>query len=133
MSGAAVLESMIARLRALGSDEAVHRVAEKAAPRVLAALQKTAGAGTTPDGEAWQAKKSGGRPLAHAADALDVEAHGRFVVATLTGPTVFHHRGAQGKPVRQVLPDSGTIPDGVRAALVDAAKEVFEKIVKGGG
>jgi hypothetical protein len=84
-----------------------------------------------PAGQAWQPKKDGGRPLANAAAAISTRAAGNFILTTLRGPTVFHHRGLGGKPVRQVIPDSGTIPPGVARALLEAARAVFREIVAG--
>ena len=103
--------------------------AELAAPRVDAAIKATARAGKTPDGKPWPPKKDGGQPLVHAADAITTEAVGTVVRARLTGPTVFHHYGA-GVPKRQVLPDSGSIPPGVEAALRNAADEAFARATR---
>lgn len=127
-SGIGALDDMIARLRELAGPTVGSRVAAKAAPLVGAALKKTAAAGTTPDGRPWKPKLDGGRALVNAAAAIDAKASGNFVIATLSGPTVFHHLGLGHKPVRQVLPDSGTVPDGVRQAAVEAAAKVFREI-----
>lgn len=128
-SGIAALDDLIARLRALAGAQIGARVAAKAVPGVDAALKKTAKAGTTPDGQPWQVKKDGGRPLKNAASKISTEASGNLVIATLTGPEAFHHRGARGAPVRQILPDSGTIPEGVRKALLEAAEAVFKEVM----
>jgi hypothetical protein len=132
-SGIAALDSWIARLKVLGDEKTVaSKVATVAAPLVQAELQKTASAGTTPEGKAWKPKKDGGRPLVNAAAAISTRAAGNFVVTTLSGPTVFHHKGLQGKPVRQVIPDTGTVPPAIEEALVKAAKQVWEEITTGG-
>jgi hypothetical protein len=70
--------------------------------------------------------------LVNAAAAISTRPAGNYILTTLTGPTVFHHKGLQNKPRRQVIPDSGTIPEGVKQALLQAAKEVFEAMVGGG-
>lgn len=119
---------MIARLRGMAGPKVGSTVAARAAPLVDAALKATARAGTTPDGQAWKPKAVGGRPLVHAADAISTKASGNLVVATLTGPTVFHHKGLGGKPQRRVLPDSGELPAGVRKAVMRAATEVFHEL-----
>lgn len=117
------LRDTFRRLETLPAD-----AAKLAAPLVERALKATASAGTTPDGQAWPAKKDGGAPLVHAADAIKTEAVGTVVRTTLTGPTVFHHFGA-GSPRRQVIPDPGSIPAGVERALKTAADLAFDRAV----
>jgi hypothetical protein len=130
-SGLAALDVIIERMKAAGASNVGARVAAKAAPLVDAAIKKTATAGQTPDGTAWQPKKDGGRPLVNAAAHIQTRAVGALVVTTLSGPDVFHHLGAGGKPHRQIIPDSGTIPKGVEAAALMAAKRVFDEIAGG--
>ncbi len=130
-SGMVVLDALIAKLRKLAGPTIGARVAAKAAPLVEAELKRTAAAGKTPEGRTWQQKKDGGRPLVHAADAIETTAAGNYVVTTLTGPTVWHQLGAGGKPVRAVIPDSGKIPPAVEKVVIEAATEVFREIVGG--
>lgn len=132
-SGIAELDSMIERLRTLAGPDVARRVASKAAPGVDKALKTTANAGKTSEGKAWAPKKDGGRPLVHAADAIATKSAGNMVIATLSGPTVFHHYGAGGKPQRPVLPDNGTVPPGVRKAVLEAASAVFREVTGGRG
>jgi hypothetical protein len=131
-SGLAALDDMIERLKAFGASDVGARVAKKAAPLVDAAVKKTVKAGQTPMGATWKPKKDGGRPLVNAANHIQTNARGNYVSSTLTGPDVYHNIGAGRSPHRQILPQSGTIPAGVSRALMQAAKEVFEEITKGG-
>lgn len=130
-SGIAALDEMIARLDALSRPEAANRIAQRAAPAVTKAIQKTAAAGTSPEGDAWKPKKDGGRPLKNAAAHISGQALGPLISVKLEGVDVFHHRGAKGLPVRQILPDPGTIPDPVRDAVLKAAREIVEETAGG--
>jgi hypothetical protein len=132
-SGVAALDDMIARMRTLAGPTVGLRVATKAAPLVDAAIKKTASAGKSPTGQPWKPKKDGGKPLVHAASHIDTRAHGNLVVTTLTGPDVYHQLGTGHLPVRQIIPDSGTIPDDVERALLAAATDVFREITSGSG
>lgn len=74
--------------------------AKEAEGPVLRAMQATARAGTTPTGEPWPEKKSGGRALSGAADALTSEVKGTRVEIRLGAADkeryVFHNYGAGG-------------------------------------
>jgi len=118
---------MIASFARVG--ELAERTAKRAAPLVEDALRATARAGTDALGNPWPARKDGGAPLEHAADAIDCKAAGTVVRATLSGPTVFHHFGGGRNVRRPVLPDPGTIPPGVAKALEKASDEAFAKAV----
>jgi hypothetical protein len=122
MSG---IEAILADLRRL--DGLAQATAKLAAPLVEVALRSTAAAGQTPDGKAWQPKKNGGAPLEHAAEHITVKAFGTVLRGTLSGPDVFHHFGGGRNPRRPILPDPGTIPPQVEAALRKAADEAFAK------
>lgn len=132
-SGIAELDAMIDRLRTLAGPKVGERVAARAAPRVDAAIKKTARAGTTPDGRPWKPKKDGGRPLVHAADHIQTRALGNIVVTTLTGPDAFHQKGLGGKPTRPIIPDAGTVPKGIKDAALEAAAEVVRELAEGKG
>jgi hypothetical protein len=127
--GLAQLDAMIARCKALGAPDIGARVARAAAPGVAAAIQATAGAGKTPLGQPWKAKKGGGRALEKVAGKIKARAEGPIVVVTLTGPDVFHHLGAGHSPRRQVLPDGASVPPGVSEAVLEAARGVFRETV----
>lgn len=98
--------------------------AKLAAPLVLEPLRATARAGTDATGKPWIPKKDGSAPLVHAADHITCKARGKTVVATLTGVDAYHHFGA-GVPLRPILPDPGTVPPGVAAALKLATDRAF--------
>ena len=127
----AALDSMIERMKALGSRDVGARVAARAAPLVDAEIKRTAAAGRAPDGHAWKPKVDGGRPLQNAAAHIQTRAMGNLIVTTLEGPTVFHHLGLGGKPTRQVIPDSGNVPPGVEKAVTEAAMSVCRDITEG--
>ena len=120
MSG---VDAMIGALRKLGAAPAA--IAKRAAPLVDAAVKKTAAAGTTPDGQPWQPKKDGGRPLVNAANALSTKAVGTTVVVTLEGPEVVHDKGTKRLPQRKILPDGGA---GLPTNVADAMREACEKV-----
>ena len=123
------LDEMIADLRRLG-DGWEPELARQASPLVEAALQRTAAAGQTPEGQAWAPRKAGGRAMAHAAAAITVKAYPTVLRAVLTGVEVFHHYGKGASEVRRrVIPDVGTIPDVVEAALRKGAELALSKLL----
>jgi hypothetical protein len=124
---AAALDDMIATLRRLA--DLPRDAASAAAPLVDEAIKTTVRAGQDPDGKAWPAKKLGGPALVHAADHISTKAVGTVIRTTLTGVEVFHQYGAGGVQKRRMLPDPGTMPKGVEAALRKGASAAFERLV----
>jgi hypothetical protein len=118
------LRAMLERLGGLAE-----ATAKEAAPLVDEAIKETVAGGQAPDGTPWAAKKGGGRALVHAADRIQTRAFGTVVRTTLTGVEIFHNFGA-GVPRRQILPDPGTVPPKVEAALRKAAARAFEKLTR---
>lgn len=122
-NGLAQLDAHIARV------ESFPRVLKRAAPEVAevveAELLRQIAAGTTPDGQAWQAREDGGKPLATAGKSLAVVAIGTRVFARLRGHIARHHRGiARGSIQRQILPGSQLptkMAQAVRKVLLDHA------------
>src|SRR5262245_46050013 len=97
--GFAALDKMIATLRSMP------QFAKEAAPEIakaaLASIQRELAAGNDPQtGTPWPLKKDGSRALKNAAKAVSVTTVGSTIILTATGPEVFHHFGAQGKPRR---------------------------------
>lgn len=127
--GLAELDAMIAKARALGAPDVGERVAAAAAPLVDHAVKRTAAAGETPLGKSWKPKKDGGRPLVAAAAAIATRALERLVVVTLSGPTVWHHKGARGMPRRQVIPDGASVPRAVYVAALEGARRVWTGVL----
>lgn len=125
------LTEMIRKLRALGAHLPAE-VARRAAPLVLAEVQRTARAGTTPDGKPWPEKKGGGRALVHAADHLSVKANGSTIILTLTGKAeVVHNAGDKRNPKRQILPDAGAaMPPAIIEACKRAAREAWTEAMR---
>lgn len=107
------------------------RVAVRAAPLVEQALRANAAAGLDPMGKPWKLKKDGGKPLKNVAAKISCVANGKSIVATLTGPDVFHHRGTKDHPRRQVLPRSGEVPDFVKKAIDEAVGIEFAASIAG--
>ena len=107
-AGFRALDDMIARLRA------VPQMADAAAPELAEAVKgeidAQIAAGVDPQGKAWTPTREGNRPLVNAAKAVTSKALGTVILITLGSPEVFHHFGAQGKPVRQVIPQEGGLP-----------------------
>ena len=119
------LQALVRSVRSFASEA---RSAPEVAAAVEASLRASAGAGTSPDGEAWApGKESGGRVMAHAADAITVKAVGSVVLVTLTGHDVYHHYGAgrgkqNGKPMRPIIPTAGlptTLGNAIRNGITD--------------
>jgi hypothetical protein len=129
-AGGAQIDEMRRRLRELA------RMPETSGPDLGDAMQaelvRTASAGTTPTGVPWKPKKDGGRPLANAAAAISTVAHGTVIVATLSGPTVFHHYGDSKDPKRQVLPEGGGMPPTLAAAFRQSLIKSFRRVARGG-
>ena len=64
----------------------------------------TTSARTAPDGTPWQQTKDGKAPLNNAFGAIDVRQAGpSTIMVELTGHHVFHHYGAGGVPVREII------------------------------
>jgi hypothetical protein len=134
VDGDLALSKIVDRLRALGG--LPEAVARRAVPGIQVAARATAAAGTTPEGQAWPAKKDGGRPLVHAADHVTARAVGAVVQIELTGvPENVHNAGsAKGTkyPKRQIIPGKGDrIPPSVAAALHAAAAAEFAAVTGG--
>lgn len=115
------------RLRTLGE-----RAAAIAAPKLLAEVQRTAAAGTAPDGTPWAPLKRGGRALPSASGALSVRVAGHIVQLVLRGPYVLHNRGTGHAPKRQILPPRGLgLPQRYREICAAAARQVFHETMGG--
>ena len=128
MSG---LEAMIADFQGL-ADGFTPDVARRASPLVEQALKASAAAGTTPEGQAWAPKKTGGRAMPNAAKAIAVKAFPTVVRVVLTGVEVFGHYGKGAMQVaRKIIPDTGAMPKVVAEALKRASDEAFAKFFGG--
>jgi streptogramin lyase len=128
MNGDAELDAMIARINRIPD------LGKIAAPDVARAieqdLQRTVAAGTTPDGQAWAAKKKGsGQPLANATKALHVAAIGTLIYVRLTGAEALHHLGrVTGKVKRQIIP-TGAIPPAMGNAIRTVLARKFSEVM----
>lgn len=111
-------------------EQLAERGAEEAAPLVEEQLKKTAAAGQDSFGAPWPPKKDGSRALVHAADHVSARAAGAFIVCEYEGPGVWHEEGAQGKPVRRVLPDVEA-PPAILAAVDKGCARAFDAIMGG--
>lgn len=110
------------------------KIPEAAAPDIAvvidAALRRTAGAGKTPDGEAWAPRKLGGQAMQNVLANLTVAAYGTTIYVRLVGPEVRHHRGwaRKGTPQRQVIPlKDKPFPPAILAAMKTVLDKHFEK------
>jgi hypothetical protein len=134
--GFAALDRMIAAVERVGVLPEL--VAKRAAPRVQEALQRTAAAGTTPEGEAWAPKADGGKALANAPAAIEVTSSGTVITSRLVGtPTgsqkvqAIQHYGTKRIPARHILPVAGAgIPEPVAKAIGDVATQAFREAVR---
>lgn len=129
MSDFGPLDAFIRRVRAMRL--LPREVAKAAAPHVQEAIQDQIARGEDPDGKAWAPKKDGGRALEHAGAAVSTIAADTTIRTTLRGKEVFHHRGTSRVPQRRILPDSGDMPEHVKAALELGAAEAFQKLARG--
>jgi hypothetical protein len=124
----AALSAYATRLRGLKNLARV--AAAEAAPAILAAVQKTAAAGTDPEGKPWPPKRDGTQALPNVAGAITAVAKGAVVLVKLTGAYVFHHY-AKGKDRRRILPDGGAgIPPQISEAVKTASERAFAKLMK---
>lgn len=105
-AGYAALDKMIASLRAVPA--VMKQLGPAVATELRTELTRTLNAGTSPDGSAWAERKEGGRAYAGAAKALTVTSHGATVLASISGPEVYGHRGVRGAPRRPMLPSGLT-------------------------
>lgn len=135
-AGAAEIDRWIENIRSL--PQMVNAAAPAVGEMLLAEFQRTANAGTTPEGEPWPPTKAGGKPLKNAAGALQLSVQGNVVIIKLTDHHVFHQFGA-GVRARRMLP-SGGLPDrlgnAIRLGLVDMGVEWMTRAGrhdKGGG
>lgn len=120
MAQNAGIQDMIRRLHNAGriATDGVDDAATKFGDELRAQLT----AGRSPDGEAWKATKSGGRPLKGAAAAVQVRGVGSVILARIGGHHVYHHFGTARVPRRSILPRTGlpeTLADAIRAGLTD--------------
>lgn len=128
------LERMIANLRKLGRGFTAE-VAKEAMPGVLAAVQATAAAGTSPTGQAWKPRKEdGAMALANASKHITARVIGTIIQLQLEYPYSIHHyqAGTETRPRRQVLPDEDDLGPGVNRAINDAIERVFRRTMGGG-
>lgn len=155
-SGSSALQAFIAGVESLRTmNEQVAKVAE---PGVAAVARASAAAGEAPDGEAWPARKEGGKALPGAAAAITSSSKGSRIELKIGAPYVFHNHGAGGHseskeavrhrkrsasehaksgtsskfhaPRRQILPDPGEpIPAEMNDAIQAAAARVFGRAV----
>lgn len=132
------------------------RVAERAGPEVLKALQKTVRAQQEPDGTPWPPSSNGGAVLTQAASAMALTVTKGDIKIRLEAPYVFHDYGAGGQsqskealrararaernrakggtkskfhaPRRKMLPDpTDPVPDDVVDALDKATQDTFQE------
>lgn len=126
----AVLQSWIAKMRAIGRN-GLERTAAEAAPLIEAELKTSAAAGVDPYGEKWPDRKSGGQPMVNAADHIKATAQGAKVTVTLEGPDKWHQYGSRGEPRRAVIPDTRKVPVRLVPAIEEASRRAFAALVGG--
>ena len=124
-TGHAELDSMIDALRTLGA-----AMTDDAAPHVAEALRtelaQSVAAGTTPEGQAWEPRRSDERaPLQNAMNAVGVAAVRSKIFVRLSGVEARHHRGrVKGGTPRQIIP-VGKLPDSWARAIKRTLDERF--------
>lgn len=99
----AAMDAMIARIRSI--PELGKRAAPDVANMIHAELQRTIGAGQSPDGTPLKLTLEGDVPLTGAAKVLGVGAVGATVYVRLRGIEAAHHRGVtRGNIARHLIP-----------------------------
>lgn len=113
--GSAGLDFMIGAMSTLAEANMSDMVANVGGDELRSNMK----AGKSPTGSLWQRRKEdGGLPLKGAADALEVRVLHKYSVAfVIRGRYVFHHKGAQLKPVRQQIPEDSSVPDKLGDAI----------------
>jgi hypothetical protein len=131
MSGAASLDEMIASLNRLAGGAVEKEVVPALGKAILTEVQRTANAGTSPEGKAWAPKKAGGQALTTAADKIKLAVSGHKITLSIAGPLALHHRGwARGGVQRQVLPISN-MPNNVESAARRELEKQRRKLLEG--
>lgn len=122
-AGAAAIDEWIANIRSL--PEMLNAAAPQIGQAILAEFQRTAAAGTTPEGEPWAPTKKGGRALKNAAESMSLVVSDNVIIIKITDHHVFHQFGA-GVVARRIIP-SGGLPDrlgnAIRLGIVDMGVE----------
>jgi len=126
----ATLAQMVAQLNALPGHferESLPAIGKA----ILAAVQATASAGTTPEGVAWAPKQAGGQALASAPGKITLTTATGKISLALAGPIALHHKGwVRGGTRRQVLP-VGNMPAAIEAAAKKAADSEIKRLLRG--
>jgi len=119
--GYAELDTMIESLRAL--PKSLEVAARDAASDLRDEVTRQINAGTSADGQAWQSRADGGRPLAGAEKSLFVAAIGTTIHFRLVGHVARHHLGrAKGGITRAILPTNSTLPPRYVKAISEALR-----------
>lgn len=132
-------------MRAVNAIATVERapeiVAQKAAPRIAAALEEQYELGLDPYGAPWAPlaastlKRHGPPPLTDTGAmrrSTDAVSAGAQIIATAQEPAEFHQGGtSQGLPARPILPNANHgLPQTWETALLDAGAEIEAEIQK---
>jgi len=127
------LNAMILKLNKL--EEFVEEVTPDIAESLEKEIKSTISAGTSFGGVPWTPKKDGSKPLANAESALDVQAIGSVVVATLNGPEARHHKGAVrgnkggntlNRPILPTKKSLGKVSNVVKKVLKKRFNDIME-------
>lgn len=119
-------------------EHAPELVAEKAAPKIAAALEEQFALGLDPYGTPWAPlapstlKKHGPPPLTDSGemrDHTDAVSAGPNIIATSPEPAEFHQSGTHRMPAREILPNENEgLPQSWHAAIDEAKAEVEKEI-----
>jgi len=132
MNGDAAFEKILATVRSL--PELPELAAADVADAIRAELERTIAAGATPEGAGWKPTLAGGRALKNAAASVHCAAVGRTIYVRIVGIDARHHMGhGRGGVRRQVIPDGGTVPPPMAAAIRRVFDQHFAELVEKGG
>lgn len=122
------LDAIIAKVRSVAA--MAEQVAKESAPLVEAEAKRTAGAGTSPGGQAWADRKDGKPALVNAASAVKARSVGDVVQVAL-GSTETGSAKVQAiqNTTRQIIPAKGeALPTSYRKIVAEVASRVFARL-----
>lgn len=119
------LVELIARVKGFGKD-ATKDAAAEAAPLVEQAMKATAGAGTDPYGNTWEAKRDGSPALKNAASGVTATAKGSRVVIKVSGAYAIQNN-LKAHQRRGIPTKERPLPSAIVEALAEGARRAWAK------
>jgi hypothetical protein len=127
------LQELIDRIREAGEGIA-KRVATASLPEIKTVIEANIVGQRDPYGNAWPERKDSrysGPMLVNAGTYIDYSATDKFIILRLSGYDVYHHKGYRGNPKRQILPDSGSLPENIKEVIKKQVTVAVREIITG--